>query len=138
MCLFVFKNKVKIKKTLFTRTYYKILEEGLTAEGRPYIITPYLCFNVELGKDYSIDPEKKWDIIHDRILPNKHIVEGNCFHLYKRKHDAIADLNTWGRNIDSHKYFVVKAIVPKGTEYIEGEWGFTKVICVRQVRYEKL
>ena len=141
MCMTVKKSKKKLKpkKSLFTRTYYKILykERKWDRFTSQYLeedeySTPFINMRVELGKEYEIPGDKPWEIFGDS-RDRFSYVEGGCFHLYRTKKDAEHDFNEGNLNLE-----IVKAIVPKGTEYIRGDYGFEKCICVRKVRYEKI
>jgi len=136
-------KRVKPRKTRFTRTYYKILDvsqyvhdcwnnETNQYEKVQTYDTPYVGMSVELGKDYEIPENKKWELYGDSVTNKTTYVEGGCFHLYRTKMGAESDC------LNSKSKVIVKAIVPKGTEYIKGWYGFEKCICVRKVRYEEI
>ena len=137
MCLIVDRKieKVKPKKSLFTRSYYKVLYYGLDPyDGKKHFMTPYYSMWVSLGNEYEIPKDSEWEMtslsVGKRMIT---VVDGGCFHLFRTKKGAEDEYNAIGSG-----GVIVKAVVPAGTEYIKGEYCGNKSICVRKVRYETL
>ena len=147
MCLVTLKEP-KFRRTLFWHTYYKIL---CYEKSKDWYWTPYVHDPTVLGVTKKIDKETPWDIDHywlsDTDKKSNYYnakemwhINGGCFHLFRRKKNAVWDANVLQNDEKNEdlEYIVVKAIVPPGTQYIKGLYGFDKAIVVRTVKYQKL
>jgi len=136
MCLTCFLKPVT-RKTENEMVFYKVLNDlGKTSDNRQWYETPFKNFEVNLGKEYSEDGEDfSVDELYDRWT-----VSGGGFHLFRDYEDA--DNETvrlkYHPMTPFYDYVVVKAIVPKGTPYIEGRFNSCPCLIVKKVRYEKL
>ena len=150
MCL-TLSQKPVVKTTQKDRTFYKVLIEydeptkyyvdggKLLSEDTSYLITPHRWDKATLGvlncqKDTEIFP-----YVHGRAYDEDYysINEGG-FHLYTRKKDALQDVKDRRFFLRNCHAIVVKAVVPKGTKYVRGDYGRNPSVCVKKVRYEKL
>ena len=137
MCLICDKKPV-VKRTGKDRVFYKILAVMKPSLGGGYM-TPYTSDDVNLGKliveDETDDFQVSW-------YPSGYEVSFGGFHLFTNKRNAFTERNWLEKNclpsyIETYKVF--KAVVPKGTPYIDGYWEFNKKsVVVKKVRYEEL
>lgn len=150
MCLYVKKDsKEKIaKKDL---VFYKVVkvEESIGYNGETYT-TPFRYMKIVPGVTY-VEKGENFDRRHEQPYIG-YSIEGGGFHLYVLEHDAqhCADFeNDYLRNKsmfqfnytipDSNSYYtVMRAIIPKGTRYIEGFFEDKPSVCAKAIRYEKI
>jgi len=130
MCLITYDRPIP-KRTEKEETYYKVLFYfGGDAYRTPYRgQTIYLDkMQFELGEVFSTRV----------VLSGYEITEGG-FHLFKQKEDAEKEAELLNHyHPASRGYRVVKAVVPKGTPYVEGFYGGTKAIIVKKVTYKRI
>jgi len=132
------RDKSEIKKTDREKTYFKVLRRAYPGEGQHCVRywSPFYLFHVELGVEYDLTDLEPWDIQEDKSeYSSQSYVKGGCFHLFENQDDAEEEFGTR----DPHsRYVVVKAIVPEGTEYLEGHFCKYPGVCVKKVIYEKI
>jgi len=168
MCLIT--EQKKPKKTRTEQVYYKVVQvDRLKTIISPYPMTfyfsPYKAYPIFIGRDDRIPDDQPWEVesYKDRVSSVKwevheefndmQLVEGGGFHLFISRKDAENEaeyLNSVYSDIYSDNFKVIKAVVPKGTEYYKGHFyhGITTMpetlkkkpdnICVREVRYEEI
>lgn len=136
MCIFI--NNVKFKIADQDIVCYKVLLKSKVDEG--VFLSPYLRFYCTLNKQY--DDNNKLDI---RKLNTDFIINGGVFHMFANYEDAMDELNwlTFPENMDVLcSCAIVKCIIPKGSEYIEGKYIYfhsiaSKSVIYKEVLYEK-
>ena len=143
MCLRV-KDPTKIKTTGKERVFYKILA---VVEGKDdFLVTPYIGQGVCLGgTNYTC--QDGFDFVERRDWFE---VTRGGFHLFKNLKDAENEARWMNDHFifyNGHiregcvsEYRVYKAIVPKGTTYIEGTFHVFSYpsVVVKEVRYEEI
>lgn len=126
---------------------YKILEKNKRSIFKVAYVSPIFNMNVRLYKKYDNGGPEQEVVYGDPIKScgNAWCVGDGFFHLYKNKEEALKDVETYnGTNmLDSHsKYVCMLAIIPKGTEYIEGNGGLffngRNAIATKSVIYKKM
>ena len=150
MCLMVEGEKFMSLIAEEEKTYYKVLlYQETDFMGNDKYVTPYYNFSVLLGTNYSIPERSEWKVYQTAhpvsydgpgydgpYYSYRYFVEGNCFHFFQRREDA----ERCARRMDGG--IVVKAIVPKGTEYVEGYTinadGPVMAAAAKKVKYEKI
>ena len=143
MCLYIKQNYIK-HKSVFPRTYYKVLVKLSDAQLKlgkgphPYV-TPYMCEPTYLERTYSANDRQNFKLFSG--LNDEIIILGDCFHLYRRKADAVAHAdrgNCRGRP-DGATYVVVKAIIPPYTPYVIGKTDKgVESVATKVVTYKEL
>ena len=128
MCLEINNIKRSKGRTLFRRTYWKVLR----IKPYGYYNTLYNRMKIEFGKTYEIE-DKEFNI--EPGLYSEYKLEGGAFHLFKNRKDA--DEVAWDKDSPHDNMLVVKAIVPAGTQYIKGKYLGYDSLAVKKVRYEK-
>ena len=123
-------------RTESERVFYKVLAMG--KNGCYY--SPYMARPYELNVLHEMDDQEKFDILRYaygwEIRP--------CgFHLFVELDDAFREaayLNQTRVECNGfERYFVVRAVVPEGTLYVEGDYlPDAKCVVVKKVRYEEL
>ena len=137
MCLICDKKPV-VKRTGKDRVFYKILAVVKPSLGGGYR-TPYANSYVDLNK---LIVEDETDDFHASLCYDRYEVSFGGFHLFTNKRNAFTERNWLEKNclpsyIETYKVF--KAVVPKGTPYIEGYFELNnKSVVVKKVRYEEL
>ena len=128
-------KKVKVRKTLFPRTYYKVLFRSWSGYFQDWqYLTPYFNMDVVMGREYRIPDDEEWEFgAAPPDVPCSY-VDGGCYHLFRTKDGACRELANRGES-GNGRYVIVKAVVSPGTEYIKGEYCGSKCICVRKVKY---
>jgi len=100
---------------------------------RDYKIVPGVTY-VERGSEFTNCGNRR-DFLGRRV----DFVESGGYHLFVRRadaeHCANSFINTKGHYFDIVT-LVVKAIVPKGTPYINGRFDNCPCVCTKAVRYE--
>lgn len=87
-------------------------------------ITPYQRFLCTLNEHYI----NKHEVDDYKESKNAYYVYGGVFHSFQKLSDAYLEM-LWFKNKDAVQYsmgkyaVVIKCIIPKGTEYIEGNFG---------------
>ena len=135
MCLRIYKKPI-VKETESEKTFYKIVTEwndGCT--------TPYMGKKLDFGVEYADGDQEKF--VFDRLpFGNFCEIGYGGYHLFVTKKDAeneIENLKGWHYvPRGALNYFVAKAIVPKGTKYVEGYYGDKESVVVKKVKYEKI
>lgn len=121
-------KKLILKQAKRDKVFYKVLEQinafSISNKVSYKYITPYREMEVNLGKWYN----SSFAIV-DFCDADMTLGEG-VFHLFKNRKSAESLVK---RN--SHKYIVVKAIVPKGAFYATNN---DNEVITSEVRYEKL
>ena len=126
-------------------TCYKVLAKSIfiscilqNETEEVLFFTPYLCMDVELGKEYTEDEGDDFHVKHDGT-DGFEVREGG-YHLFVNEEDAEKEKISLSAIYKIQDYVVVKAIVPKGALYIEGVCGYHNLKCVvtKKVRYEKI
>ena len=164
MCLIT--EQKKPKKTRTEHVYYKVaLVDRCNTVISPYPMTfyfsPYKAYPIFIGRDERIPDDQPWEVesYKDRVSSIKwevheefndlQLVEGGGFHLFISQKDAENEAEYLSA-VHSINFKVIKAVVPKGTEYYKGHYylGLTTMpetlkkkpdnICVREVRYEEI
>ena len=128
MCLEINNIKRSKGRTLFRRTYWKVLR--IMPGG--YYNTLYNRMKIDFGKTYEIE-DKEFHI--EPGLYSCYKLEGGAFHLFKNRKDA--ERVAWDRESPISHMLVVKAIVPAGTPYVKGKYLGYDSLAVKKVRYEK-
>lgn len=123
-------------RTESERVFYKVLAVG--KNGCYY--SPYMARPYELNVLHEMDDQEKFDIL--RYAYGWEISSGG-FHLFVELGDAFSEaayLNQTRVECNGfERYFVVRAVVPEGTLYVEGDYLLdTKCVVVKKVRYEEL
>ena len=140
MCMAIY-GTPKVKKARKDHVFYKVLWE--LRPGKEYY-APFMETPTTLGKLYS--DTKQDEFFFDPWIsadPSKVgcSVGFGGYHLFKEKKGADACLDELENNWPGatwKKYIVVKAIVPKGTKYVEGYFNDCKSIVAKSVIYEEL
>ena len=127
---------------------YKVIE--IWFDG--YMCTPYQYKTINFGiRYYECGTFKHYNVLvtqnivsNDTITNNNVIITGDSIHLFKDLEDAIkfAKYKNNSNHSSNFSYQVIKAIIPKGTEYIEGEFqtffDTYKSIATKSVIYQPL
>lgn len=100
MCLYTKATAPKIAKKDIT-VYKKVYLDGSGALVSPYMSMPYK-FN------------KRYKLGRSLAILGGSVYEG--FHAYSNKKVGFV-------NLEHFRYLLVKAIIPKGSEFVKGEWG---------------
>lgn len=110
---------------LITKTIeFKIAEEDIicykivkiTDWELGYCVTPYIGFQLQFMHKY--DDSEPLEFVDRAGIADDYAVRRGVFHTFKNYDDALYELeHTWTEN-----YKVVNCIIPKGTEYLEGEF----------------
>ena len=123
-------------------TFYKVLVKRtvntVIGEFSEYK-SPFMWEDAPLGKLLS---EKEQDVFRWQLIQSRmcHELHKGGFHLFKNKDDA----DEWSyQKLNNefcpfHGLVVVKAIVPKGTKYVEGKFGPYEAVAVKNVKYEEI
>lgn len=118
-------NKITFKIAKKDKIYYKVLKTTGDKLESPF----YNTFPIHIGT--YIDTSNELKGIYSTRLIN--VGEG-FIHLFRRKRDAINVKILWNRDTDQKMYFVVKAIIPRGTIYAKNR----KEVITTGVIYESL
>ena len=128
MCLITKKQKVRIaKKDL---VFWKVL-----FKGEDYYYAPYTGMKVLGDVLYEERPGFKFSTRYYGTT-KRYILEEGVYHLYKswfgakRMVWAINDFSFYSKPV------VVKAVVPKGTEYVVGDHDYGRCIAAKKVIYK--
>lgn len=110
MCL-VFNEGDEVVVKVATRDIktYKIL---FKYDGSPVLVSPYMSTPYVLKQEYAI-PEDDW-LQAKQTAAQKYAVSEGALHSYQRLKDATD--SGWGGR-------VYEAIIPKGSEYMDGRYG---------------
>ena len=121
---------------------YKVIKNWFDGS----MCTPYQYKTINFGiRYYECGTFKHYNVLVTQNIVfktnNNVIITSNSIHLFKDLEEAIKFANY--KNDTKHKpYQVIKAIIPKGTEYIEGEFsslfGTYKSIATKSVIYQPL
>ena len=119
--------------------FYKLLDVSEDIFGYKYYYSYYRMSPVVLGEVYR-DKYKHFGF-RKRIDLGKNLYEVNAggYHLFKKFEDADRVNKRHGSN-----GIIVKAIVPKGTRYVEGIFDYgnqdteANSVVVKVVKYEKI
>jgi len=133
MCLLV--HGLKIEEAQEDLVFYKVAHASEMYDGEIKLVSLYRKFPIKLGKTYI--EEGDFELDGNRI-------NGGCFHLYKHKYDAqrVAGIqggydSRWMCRCKAQSFLVVlKAIIPKGTKFVSGEFCDRPSIATKSVRYE--
>ena len=148
MCLMC-KDEPVVRHTTKERVFYKVLAIGIKMPlGESNLYTPFMSLNVTIGKRYCQNnadtfhyvKDYQYNQFNEKTLRG-YTIENGGYHLYKRKKDADDLCDYLNNKYRTNKYtfndyFVVKAIVPKGTAYVSGEYRDAKCVITKKVRYE--
>ena len=93
-------------------TVYKILRKTY-ANG--HYLSPYQNFGYELGK------ENQSKLVRIEYESGKTVIEEGL-HTFVRRDEAQCNITLSGRH--SEEYVIVECIIPKGSRYYVGKWGF--------------
>lgn len=130
-------KRVKVRKTLFPHTYYKVLFKSWSEYFQDWqYLTPYFNMDVVMGVEYRIPEDEEWEF--STVYPTApcSYVDGGGFHLFRTMKGAMHELLSRGQMAYTG-YIIVKAVVPPGTEYVKGYYCGEKSIVVRRVKYKK-
>ena len=135
MCLFSNVKPVPTR-TESERVFYKVLAVG--KNGCYY--SPYMATLSELNVLHEKNDQEKFNIL--RHAYGWEISSGG-FHLFVEQDDAFSEAAYLNQTRDEcsgfERYFVVRAVVPEGTLYAEGDYLLdTKCVVVKKVKYEML
>ena len=123
-------------RTESERVFYKVLAVG---ENGCYY-SPYMARPYELNVLHEMDDQEKFDIL--RRAYGWEISSGG-FHLFVEQDDAFSEAAHLNQTSVEYnwfeRYFVVRAVVPEGTLYVEGDYlPDAKCVVVKKVKYEIL
>lgn len=128
-------KKVKVRKTLFPHTYYKVLFKSWSEYFQDWqYLTPYFSMDVVMGMEYGIPEDEEWEFSTVSTGDPCSYVAGGGFHLFRTIKGAMKEFSSHGRTANC---IIVKAVVPPGTEYVKGYHCGEKSIVVRRVKYKK-
>ena len=165
MCLIT--EQKKPKKTRTEQVYYKValvdkLNVSISQESMTFYFSPYKTYPIFIGRNERIPDDQPWEVetyykdrassikweVHEEFNDMR-LVEGGGFHLFISRKDAENEAE-YLNSVYSLHFRVIKAVVPKGTEYYKGHYyhGLMTLpetlkkkpdnICVREVRYEEI
>ena len=135
MCLFT--NGIPVTKTTKKdRMFYKILGVCGGTDSELSYFTPYMPYKAQLNTLLEDDNQ---EYFYSRRICSTFSLGPGGFHLYTSKKAAEEALKVLSHSFQ-HKYQIFKAIVPKGTKYVEGNTGYSghRSVIVKKVRYEEL
>ena len=134
MCLTAYLNVVRT--TTEEQTYYKILAYDKREKTHT---SPYMWFPIEYGKEYEDLKKFHIDEAQGYYSGKQYYVHGGGFHLFENYQDAKRERDLLNnRHGGRYLYVVAKAIVPAGTDYMEGYFNTYRSVAVKKVKYEKL
>ena len=139
MCMTINKplKNVKVRKTLFPHTYYKVLFKSWSEYFQDWqYLTPYFNMDVVMDREYRIPDDVEWELSSYTPDGPCSYVDGGGFHLFRTKRGAMHEFASHG-SMGHINYIVVKAVVPPGTEHVKGYYCGEKSIVVRRVKYKK-
>ena len=139
MCMTINKplKKVKVRKTLFPHTYYKVLFKSWSEYFQDWqYLTPYFNMDVVMDREYRIPEDEEWEFSTVYPTAPSSYVDGGGFHLFRTIKGAMHEFLSHGWTAYT-SYIIVKAVVPPGTEYVKGYYCGEKSIVVRRVKYKK-
>jgi hypothetical protein len=127
MCLLTKNQFVKAEKDIVC---YKTIEQNYFAGGPAYR-TPYMLKSISSevveGKE-NFKAEGEINVHTPMIctcwaMEGEMEIDGGIIHVFVNIKDAERDLNNWGRS--DARILVFKCIIPKGTYYVEGRFGYS-------------
>ena len=136
MCLLIRKKKVRVHRALWNITAYKILVPSTSydpnSDDSGYM-TPFYSMHVKFGELYEQDDKDKLDYFTwKKGKKTFHELDEGVYHLYKWKKDAKDDIENYDYPEGS---IVVKAIIPRGTKYVNGWYGWARAFGAKSVIY---
>lgn len=150
MCLLVkkrrFQKELKFKKAKKDIVCYKVVKKNYnefatnnTIYSSPYS-SPYLGFNIELNKHY--ENNDRLALSGDRFYfdnyPKMFAVTSGVFHTFRKYNEAYQSLISMvgGGRVKPYTMRILKAIIPKGTEYLvskdKTEYGSKSIIYLNE------
>lgn len=128
MCLTT--TRLKLRKTRLPRVYWKVLLVGHDGTSK---YTPYKGMEVESGVLYE---ESGWhfDTRVEYIDGQRTFcVDGRGYHLFKTRFGA---RKLWKKIPRGQDAKIVKAVVPRGTYYVSGDYCGCRSVVVKKVKYK--
>jgi len=146
MCLLVKKNWT-VETAKEDLVFYKVAIAIDNNRGKTSCMSYFMRYPIELGVTYT-EPVSKFKVNSYRknilSLNRIHFVDKGGFYMFTNLSDARAFFalrNGYDTKTEFGDYnpygIVLKAIVPKGTQFIRGTCMNMESICAKSVRYEK-
>ena len=137
MCLRIYDRDITVKEADSDKTFYKVIAKNRYG----HYVSPYI------GADIAFDLEL-CDADQENFVTNNWAWSTNfCeigyggFHLFTKKEDAEFEVEMMKTSVfrsPNTEYFIAKAIVPKGTKYVEGFYGDRLAVVAKKVKYTKI
>ena len=128
MCLRTNTKNIRVAKE--DHIFYKVLI--VMPDGT--LRTPHTLKSVELG---TLIEEKDQDNFHFMDMVHFYEISEGGIHLFVDKEDADFEAERMNKYYHDADLKVFEAIVPKGTKYVKGEYGYEliKTVAVKKVIY---